>query len=146
MQEVKHLLRAQRALEALAITASTKCLYSVYGYELKKDIAEDPWGGIAATSAPRSNMSPDTALDIFWHVKDEVMDLLEAGSAGRSKLARHRPLLEQLHKAFPQPQPQVCKLTLNRCSSLLAHAEMICRVNVFNCVEPAKLLKDPLAS
>jgi hypothetical protein len=106
VQEVKALARAQRDLEDIAATAFAKCLYSIFGVELEKGIGEAEWGGASAVKAQRSSLDTTTAVEVFVHVKEELQEMLQ-GEGARSRLARHRPLLEHLRRSFPRPPPAV---------------------------------------
>jgi hypothetical protein len=123
VQDLRQLARAQRDLEEVAATACAKCLHTIFGVELQKGIAEHPWGGVGASKAARSSMDAADAAVVFAHVRDEVAELLEAGEAGRSRLLRHKALLDQLYHAFPRPPAQVCE---RRAVGLVLHSPLAC--------------------
>lgn len=113
------MVQQQRALEATADLAFGKCLHSVFGVELERGVAAHPWGGAtpAALSRGRRSATLDdaTAVDVFEHVRDDLAEVLACADAPKSRLARHKPLLEHLFRAFPRPPAAV------RCAAPRAH-------------------------
>jgi len=107
LQALRDLGNKQVLLEELCTTAFAKCLYMVFGVELDREAAAEEWGGMASAKVQRSQLDSSTALDIFSFVGDDIEEVLDAVAPCRSKLLRHRSILEQLFKAFPHPPNEV---------------------------------------
>lgn len=107
IQALRELAAKQAELEEVCTTAFAKSLYMVFGVELDREAAADAWGGMASAKVARSQLDSSTALDIFSFVGYEIQEVLDAVTPCRSKLLRHKSILEQLLKAFPHPPDEV---------------------------------------
>lgn len=113
VQALRELAVKQSELEDVCTTAFAKCLYMVFGVELDREAVADAWGGMASAKVARSQLDSSTALDIFSFVGDDIADVLHSVAPCRSKLLRHKSIIEQLLKAFPHPPDEVRRLALH---------------------------------